>query len=946
MEPTQLQNEYGETIFIDAPELPSSDGALAAPATAQQVADAFVQSNLAKMGLGAGATDDTNLTGSSSVGIKFTNEKAVAESRVVTYQQTVGDLEVFEAVMGMVVDPSTMSLESVQSSVHANVVIENPGALTAMSKKERELTNAALKKTLGVDIKGLTGGRVTRQVVYRYEPGLRQVHLSGEGCFTGTPAVPTLPATTIQGLEKGQHYVVNEVLFDAPLHEGEPAVHWRALIEPSSGDVLYLRPLVACANGLVYDRDPQTQTGAAVNASSPAAVLNGFRSTQPLADMSPTTPQPLKGVYVEIKDVAVPVDAPPVGAGPATTFSFDVPTDDFSAVNAYYNCERLFRTMIDFGFNVSAYFNNTTFPVPVDHRALNDQVNAMAPGNVAGNGMGSLLFGRMMVGSDVGIVTDNRVVWHEFGHSLLWDSVSSPNFGFAHSAGDALGAVLNDPGSRAVDRFQTFPWVQAGAPGLDRRHDRDVAAGWGWFGARWNTQYGGEQVLSTTLFRFYRSIGGDSSDLNTQRRAASTTAFLIMKAIGSMTSTTSFPNVYEALLEKADLSTLDFKGIPGGALHKVIRWAFEKQGLFQPNAVPGSPNPVAQVGNPPAVDVFIDDGRSGEYHVPPDFNHWSCQDMWVRRSADGGLTHQEPVVGRRNYMYVRVKSRGTQQAFNVRVDGYHANPGTGLSFPDHWQAMDTPTVAASGPIAPGAATIVGPFPFVPLAVGHECLLAIAHADGDLGNDTTIRGSIPEHRLVPFDNNIAQRNVCPVFPTLAEILKYFREHIIWIRNPYRRPMKGRIALTLPKVMQRYGWELKVVGLAERYELGPKAEHKVTIVLEAGQSIPAHEFKKAVANGDNRIEVRTYLNSELSGGMTYLLVYQPGNDLNDEAVDSMGPGVVLDRTNSSELDVGSDSAATLDDLPQIITQRTGALADKRIRTIRMEIEFEEPRGASLN
>ena len=43
----------------------------------------------------------------------------------------------------------------------------------------------------------------------------------------------------------------------------------------------------------------------------------------------------------------------------------------------------------------------------------------------------------------------------------------------------------------------------------------------------------------------------------------------------------------------------------------------------------------------------------------------------------------------------------------------------------------------------------------------KSLLAIASADGDPGNDTTVANSIPHSRFVPFDNNIGQRNVAPV-----------------------------------------------------------------------------------------------------------------------------------------------------------------------------------------
>ena len=225
----------------------------------------------------------------------------MADTKVVVYKQTVVGLDVFEATMGMQVDQATMSLEAVQSSMHGSITLENPSSVN--DDAERTLTKPALRKLLGIDLPKLGGGRVTRQVVYRYEPDQREETRAGEGCFTGSPSLPALPPTTIEGLAKGQHHVVDEVLFDAALNADQPAVHWRALVEPTSGDVLYLRPLVACATGLVYDRDPQTQSGAAVTAASTNAVLNPFRTSHTLADLAPATPQPLSGAFVAVQDI-------------------------------------------------------------------------------------------------------------------------------------------------------------------------------------------------------------------------------------------------------------------------------------------------------------------------------------------------------------------------------------------------------------------------------------------------------------------------------------------------------------------------------------------------------------------------------------------------------------------------------------------------------------------
>lgn len=158
----------------------------------------------------------------------------------------------------------------------------------------------------------------------------------------------------------------------------------------------------------------------------------------------------------------------------------------------------MFRLVADFGFNVATYFDGTTFPVPVDHRGLGTAVNAQAPGNATGDGSGGFRFALAQAGETVGIAADRRVVLHEFGHALLWDHVNSPNFGFAHSAGDSLAAILCDPDSNVSDRFLTFPWITTSTPSIDRRHDRDVTAGWAWNGVNDVGGYSSEQILATS----------------------------------------------------------------------------------------------------------------------------------------------------------------------------------------------------------------------------------------------------------------------------------------------------------------------------------------------------------------------------------------------------------------------------------------------------------------
>ncbi|MCB0587430.1 MAG: hypothetical protein KDD06_19200, partial [Phaeodactylibacter sp.] len=679
---------------------------------------------------------------------------------------------------------------------------------------------------------------------------------------------PTLPLPAVnRKIKAGAYYIVYEVHFTLPV-SGEEDYNWRAFIEPTTGSVLYLRALVDNATGYVYTIDPLTKTAdTTILPGSSNAVLNPLRDLVTLDGVDAPGDE-LEGEFVQVVDVSSPSPAIPTEA--TGNFLYNVRTDDFSAVNAYYHCDRLFRMMQDMGFNLNTYFDGTTFPVRVDHRATingsSTDPNAQAPGNGLGNGSDGFRFTLAQSGQPVGMATNWRVTLHEFGHAILWDHVNSANFGFAHSCGDSLAAILGDPNSLLRTdpsrRFDTFPWETL-AIGINRRHDRAIASGWAWGGANDVGGYNSEQILSTTLFRAYRSCGGDHPDAVVREFVARYLSFLIFSAVGTLTPGTNptDPEDFALAIQNADLGTVDFEGHPGGAFHKVIRWAFERQGAYQPT---GAPTPVTTVGDPPDVDVFINDGRNGEYQFQQNF--WNTTDMWNRLSADGGLAHETPVVGVTNYMYVRVRNRGTQTANNVVVKGFHNIPGVGLVWPDSWQSMTTAQLPA-GSIASGGVTVVGPFAWTPAIEGHECLLAVVEADGDPSNTNNITGAqtIPHWRLVPFDNNIAQRNVAPVpgGGGFAELVRAFIRRRFWFTNPYLLPGKARLEPKLPDILVKKGWKVKFLNAGgERFSLGAKEQKEIIFTLEAGEDFTPQEL-----GGVQEFTIYAYVNDFPIGGMSY-------------------------------------------------------------------------------
>jgi hypothetical protein len=687
-------------------------------------------------------------------------------------------------------------------------------------------------------------------------------------------------------IRDGRHYIVTEVLFTLAL-PGWGELNWRAFFERNTGAVLYLRAFVACVNGYVYITDPMTTAGGPLPNGNVAA-LDSLRTLVVLQDLKPqtfNTPVALEGRFVKLQDFQLPPAAPPTEQ--FGHFLYDANTSNFSAVNAYYHLDALFQLMEDMGFTIANYFDDTSFnpgfPLRADHQAENNAVNAHSLGNTTGTGSNGFTFGLAASATTVGIADDARIVAHEFCHALLWDSVHSPNFGFAHSAGDSLGAILNDPGTQAPDRFVTFPWVNIG-----RRHDRDVATGWAWGGVNDQNGYLSEQILCTTLFRAYRSTGGDSSELAIQKYAARYIAYLIIRGIGSLATSpitpSPIPNVFTTALMNADIGTSVFDDQPGGGFTKVIRWAFEQQGLFQ---APGALKPFTTKGEPPPVDVFIDDGRNGEYDYAEKF--WETTDIWNRLSPDGNHTHQTPIVGKTNYAYVRIKNRGTQPATQVVVRGHHCKPSAGLVWPDDWTQMTTNSIAVPGSIPPGGHVVVGPFRWTPRFVGHESMLMSVSASGDLANNNpatffpSASGPTPIWRLVPFDNNIGQRSVIPVpgGGSRRHLVAAFKHRSFWVHNPFDYTARVEIRAILPNFLSSRGWLVSWENPgATNFSLGPRGERKIEPRLIDGRDFTSAEVNLA---GQVAIEILLFVDGLEVGGLTYVLDSQlkkPARELPEE------------------------------------------------------------------
>jgi hypothetical protein len=526
-----------------------------------------------------------------------------------------------------------------------------------------------------------------------------------------------------------------------------------------------------------------------------------------------------------------------------------VRSNDASAIMAYWNVEQFFDRMRAYGIDPLDYFRIAPLPLEVHYRSgilpgpgkdgqtVNAQIRVKGfPDNFEGPipaGDAPTIEMHLALADlstrarkpwdganrspaePLGIAADARWVWHEIGHVLLTTSVGELQFRFAHSPGDALAAIVSDPESMlATDpnwRGSTFPWVF-----LPRRHDRCVLQGWSWSGGLHyalsqvedvvgprRKAYWSEQILSSSLFRLYRSIGGDTMmagsndpDPHARRSASHYCVYLIMRGIqilgASLVSPTNDPDQLVSALIDADLNTASStpswqvvfppvfpQGAPdtftriGGCLPKVIRWAFEAQGLYR--SFTNAP------GYPPPVDIFVADLRPPSEPTPcgdivygpgsynPVSLEWNPnqgpQDPPPQWQADPAAIIVSPNTGE---ISVVVGNRGTAAATNVEVSVWWQEWPVQSPAPQ-WDPTTWAQCALMGPGAPqtippsGGQATFGPFAAVPLPAGTRYLLiAQATCPDDRANVDPATNSpcsqkpTPLIDLVANDNNLGLR----------------------------------------------------------------------------------------------------------------------------------------------------------------------------------------------
>jgi Zn-dependent metalloprotease len=657
--------------------------------------------------------------------------------------------------------------------------------------------------------------------------------------------------------KEGQYFLAWD--FTVTMHNPDHA--WRILIDAMTGRFIQAIDLFQYATGAgrVYDPNPVVTSGnTGLSSTTQVLILNSHTKAVVMDNLNPPDSEGnlhLDGSFAQVVEFEPPTFPEPVS--PLGDFIFSIDNRNFLAAMTYFHVDR-FQNYVQSELNIN---NAANYSISIDPQGLSGADN-------------SHYFNKKIAFGEGGVpdAADAMVILHEYGHAIQDSSnpgFNNPVSGLGEGFGDFLAAVYYDDKhtSPEVTRGHMMSWDGNPTDNFwsGRRYDVDWLFDQPVYTNETDNHITG-QLWCATMFELYRKLGGDSSYAGVKKAARDLSIRLHLMANFNVPAINATAQQMGQQIEAADSNLSGWRGLADGLHRKVIYATFCRRHLS------------SYINK--AVDIYVNNGLEGGYgslsgndlfteNLWMD-NYWSTQDIWVKTSAyanaadqaaGGPEDHIEPPVGSTAFLYVRIKNQGTNSEGSgpVKVRAFHCAPGIGLIWPNDWIEMDESQVAQPANILPGVnkGIIVGPFKWIPEDVGHECVLVIAECDNDhaVTQDLPTSANVEHSNLVPFDNNIAQRNLAPT-SAKGRTLRGF-----YVQNPDHelRTVRLHFDSNLPE-----GWRFQIDLENPELRLDPLDRHWVNMVIDQAEGNEVTNFDRL-----HTLTVTGTIEDRVIGGMTFYI-----------------------------------------------------------------------------
>jgi zinc metalloprotease ZmpB len=239
----------------------------------------------------------------------------------------------------------------------------------------------------------------------------------------------------------------DHLAYQVSMTNEDPMGDWQVFVDATTGEILSMEDLFAdeCVqgSGFVYSSDPLSaarrlynSNGFADNNDADSDSLGAYRLRVTLDSLTlENGVYKLKGPYCNVTDVESPADPLYYYAASPDGFNYSRSAQDFEAVNVYYHVTTAYKRLLELGFSVPSLTQIRLDP----HGFLGADNSHFSPsGNWIAWGEGG-----------VDDAEDADVIWHEYGHAIMYNII--PYWGGGESG--ALGEGFGDYWAGSYSRF-------------------------------------------------------------------------------------------------------------------------------------------------------------------------------------------------------------------------------------------------------------------------------------------------------------------------------------------------------------------------------------------------------------------------------------------------------------------------------------------------------------